>query len=271
MMLRYVVSPPKSYDSTNLYCIILYKQVKTPISTQIKAILMWNWSPASYPLHLVKINKQESLSLHSKTFRNSHLIVESKHKLWIQISSLTSSINFSEVLSTLSFLNHIYVQNKYYINSASALLAVFDGRVNNLKIWLLEEKIPDGWETRIRHRVGLTFMEFNLTVLGIEFGIGKQGKREREDVATCWCSLVDLLSWEGNQRSVVKYSVLNIGIHQIVFDASVAWIWFICEEIQNLPRQRMTSARSMILVSDDVRKLGTRNMSGAQLDFLGLG
>ena len=89
------------------------------------------------------------------------------------------------MLSTLFFLNHIYVQNKYYINSASALLAVFDGRVNDLEIWLLEEKFPDGWETRIRHRVGLTFMEFNLTVLGIEFGIGKWGKREREDVVTC--------------------------------------------------------------------------------------
>ena len=89
------------------------------------------------------------------------------------------------MLSTLFFPNHIYVQNKYYINSASALLAVFDGRVNDLKIWLLEEKFPGGWETRIRHRVGLTFMEFNLTVLGIEFGIGKRGKREREDVATC--------------------------------------------------------------------------------------
>jgi len=32
----------KSYDSTNLPCMILYKQVRIPISTQIKAILMWN-------------------------------------------------------------------------------------------------------------------------------------------------------------------------------------------------------------------------------------
>ena len=192
-MLCYFASPPKSYDSTNLYCIILYKQVKTPISTQIKAILMWNWSPASYPLHLVKINKQETLSLHPKTFQNSHLIAESKHKPWIQISSLTSSINYSEAPSMLFFLNHIYVQNKYYMNSASTLLVAFDGRVNDLKIWLLEERFPDGWETRIRHHVGLTFMEFNLTVLGVEFGIGKQGKRKREDVATRWCCLVDLL------------------------------------------------------------------------------
>jgi len=62
------------------------------------------------------------------------------------------------------------------------LLVAFDGCVNDLKIWLLEERFPDGWETRLRHRVGLTFMEFNLTVLGVEFGIGKKGEREREDV-----------------------------------------------------------------------------------------
>ena len=60
-----------------ILCMILYKQVKISISAQIKAILMWNWSPASYPLHLVKINKQESLSLHPKTFQDSHLIAES--------------------------------------------------------------------------------------------------------------------------------------------------------------------------------------------------
>ena len=177
-MLRYVVSP---HDSTNLSCMIPYKQVKIPISAQIKAILMWNWSPASYPLHLV--NKQESLSLHPKTFQDSHLIAESKHKLWTQISSLASFINYSEAPSTLFFSqSYIYVQNKYYTNSASTLLVAFDGCVNDLKIWLLEERFPDGWETRLRHRVGLTFLEFNLTVLGVEFGIGKKGEREREDV-----------------------------------------------------------------------------------------
>jgi len=78
--------------------------------------------------------------------------------------------------------SYIYVQNKYYSNSASTLLVVFDGRVNDLKIWLLEERFPDGWETRLWHRVGLMFMEFNLIVLGVEFRIGKKGEREREDV-----------------------------------------------------------------------------------------
>jgi len=64
------------------------------------------------------------------------------------------------------------------------LLVAFDGRVNDLKIWLLEERFPDGWETRFRHRGGLTFMEFNLTVLGVEFGIGKKKKKGVEDVVT---------------------------------------------------------------------------------------
>jgi len=96
---------------------------------------------------------------------------------------LASFINYSEAPSTLFFSqSYIYVQNKYYTNSASTLLVAFDGCVNDLKIWLLEERFPDGWETRLRHRVGLTFLEFNLTVLGVEFGIGKKGEREREDV-----------------------------------------------------------------------------------------
>jgi len=98
--------PPPWFDKPILYDTLIKKkkkQVKIPISAQIKAILMWNWSLASYPLHLVKINKQESLSLHPKTSQDSHLIVESKHKLWIQISSLDSSINYSEVPSTLFF------------------------------------------------------------------------------------------------------------------------------------------------------------------------
>jgi len=96
---------------------------------------------------------------------------------------LASFINYPEAPSTLFFSqSYIYVQNKYCTSSALTLLVAFDGRVNDLKIWLLEERFPDGWETRLRHRVGLMFMEFNLTVLGVEFGIGKKGKREREDV-----------------------------------------------------------------------------------------
>jgi len=78
--------------------------------------------------------------------------------------------------------SYIYVQYKYYINSASTLLVVFGGRVNDLKIWLLEERFPDGWESRLRHRVGLTFVEFNGTVLDVEYGTRKK-EREREDVA----------------------------------------------------------------------------------------
>lgn len=45
------------------------------------------------------------------------------------------------------------------------------GRVNDLHIFLLEERIPDGWQPRIRHPMGLTLAEFNKTVLSIELGI----------------------------------------------------------------------------------------------------
>ena len=43
--------------------------------------------------------------------------------------------------------------------------------MNDLRPFLLEERLPDGWQPRIRHPMGLTIMEFNKTVLGVEFGI----------------------------------------------------------------------------------------------------
>jgi hypothetical protein len=54
------------------------------------------------------------------------------------------------------------------------MLAAFDGRVRDLETWLIEERIPDGWETKIRQRLGITFAQFNVTVFGVEFGISEK-------------------------------------------------------------------------------------------------
>ena len=63
------------------------------------------------------------------------------------------------------------------MHSASTLLTIFGGRISDLRPFLLEERIPDGWESRIRSRFGLTFLVFNLTVFRVEFGTkeGVQG------------------------------------------------------------------------------------------------
>ena len=51
------------------------------------------------------------------------------------------------------------------------MLTIMGGRVKDLRPWLLEERIPDGWQPRIRSRMGLTAAEFNKTVLRVELGI----------------------------------------------------------------------------------------------------
>ncbi|TFK75585.1 Cloroperoxidase [Pluteus cervinus] len=53
-------------------------------------------------------------------------------------------------------------------SNSSTLLTIFGGRVKDLEPILLEERIPDGWEPRIRERLGLTILAFNKTVLGVE-------------------------------------------------------------------------------------------------------
>lgn len=51
---------------------------------------------------------------------------------------------------------------------------MFEGRVKDLETWLIEERFPEGWETKARDRFGLSFGKFNITVLGVEFGISEK-------------------------------------------------------------------------------------------------
>ena len=51
------------------------------------------------------------------------------------------------------------------------MLTIFGGRVDDLEVVLKEERIPDGWEPRIREPWGLTFAAFNRIVFRVELGI----------------------------------------------------------------------------------------------------
>lgn len=55
--------------------------------------------------------------------------------------------------------------------SASAILTIFGGRVDDLGALLSEERLPQGWESRIRKPYGLTFFSLNSTILRVEFGV----------------------------------------------------------------------------------------------------
>lgn len=55
--------------------------------------------------------------------------------------------------------------------NSSTMLTIFGGRVEDLQTVLLEERLPEGWESRVRKPYGLTMLTFNWTVLPVEFGI----------------------------------------------------------------------------------------------------
>jgi len=55
--------------------------------------------------------------------------------------------------------------------NSSTLLKIFGGRVDDMRTVLLEERLPDQWESRVRQPYGLTMLAFNGTVLPVEFGI----------------------------------------------------------------------------------------------------
>ncbi|KAJ7049348.1 Chloroperoxidase [Mycena amicta] len=57
--------------------------------------------------------------------------------------------------------------------NSSTLITIFGGRVDDLSSFLREERIPQGWEPRVRQRMGLTFITFNRTLFKLEKGIDK--------------------------------------------------------------------------------------------------
>ncbi|KAH9854619.1 chloroperoxidase-like protein [Lenzites betulinus] len=58
--------------------------------------------------------------------------------------------------------------------NCSTLLRIFGGNVQDLRVILGEERLPDGWEPRFRRKMGLTILEFNFTVLPVEFSVKEE-------------------------------------------------------------------------------------------------
>jgi len=59
------------------------------------------------------------------------------------------------------------------------MLTIFGGRVADLEPFLTEERLPEGWEPRVRTRNGLTFGAFNVTVFKVEHGINEKAYEEK--------------------------------------------------------------------------------------------
>ncbi|EPQ50853.1 Cloroperoxidase [Gloeophyllum trabeum ATCC 11539] len=59
-------------------------------------------------------------------------------------------------------------------SNSATLLTIFGGSLPDLRALLLEERLPRGWAPRCRRALGLTFAEFNATVLRIEAGVHEE-------------------------------------------------------------------------------------------------
>ncbi|KAF5392876.1 hypothetical protein D9757_000869 [Collybiopsis confluens] len=69
------------------------------------------------------------------------------------------------------------IQHRMFGSSnSSTLLRICGGRVSDLRSFLIEERIPQGWESVVRARKGLTIASFNFTVLPLEFKTQKYAK-----------------------------------------------------------------------------------------------
>ena len=54
--------------------------------------------------------------------------------------------------------------------------------MEDIKIWLNEERFPNGWQTKERNRKGVTILSFNRLVNRVEFGINEKRKIDVENV-----------------------------------------------------------------------------------------
>lgn len=81
----------------------------------------------------------------------------------------------------LDYLNWLLIRFLLYHNSSSTMLTIFGGRVKDLESILVDERIPEGWESRIRKKMGLTFAAFNLTVFKVEWGINVKKYKAKVD------------------------------------------------------------------------------------------
>ncbi|KAL1746349.1 Chloroperoxidase [Schizophyllum fasciatum] len=64
-----------------------------------------------------------------------------------------------------------FIHKKFSASNSSTMLRIFGGKVSDLEAMLLEERIPDGFESSTKARHGLTILSFQSTVKAVEKGI----------------------------------------------------------------------------------------------------
>ncbi|KIO33542.1 hypothetical protein M407DRAFT_185850 [Tulasnella calospora MUT 4182] len=70
-------------------------------------------------------------------------------------------------------MTYSFIHKFFGSGNAALLYSLFGGRVNDLEIFLKEERFPDGWEPRNREAFGHTIIQAQKTSLEIEFNINE--------------------------------------------------------------------------------------------------
>jgi len=84
-----------------------------------------------------------------------------------------SAIRRADAKATNDQFSLSFFHKMFGSSNSSTLLKFWGGQIKDIEPLLIEERIPDGWEPKVRSRMGLTIGGFNTTVLQVELGIGK--------------------------------------------------------------------------------------------------
>ncbi|KAG6810652.1 hypothetical protein H0H92_010915 [Tricholoma furcatifolium] len=88
------------------------------------------------------------------------------------LDAIHRTFGSAKYVLSLPYLKNRRMMSHAFHRSAATFLTIFGGRVKDLETILLEERLPEGWESRIRETKGLTLITFNSkTVKKVENGI----------------------------------------------------------------------------------------------------
>ncbi|KIJ49267.1 hypothetical protein M422DRAFT_28207 [Sphaerobolus stellatus SS14] len=74
------------------------------------------------------------------------------------------------------------IHSFFAANNAATLLLIFGGKIEDIRPFLLEERIPDGWTNKFRARFGLTMPRFNATTFRIMLGVDPAWQKTKIEI-----------------------------------------------------------------------------------------
>jgi len=92
-----------------------------------------------------------------------------------------SSKRRAEARATNPQFSLSFIHKMFGSANASTMLTHFNGNPVDLAPYLLEERLPDGWEPVINDAMGLTMMKFNHTVIPVEMNTCEHEFRPKQD------------------------------------------------------------------------------------------